>query len=149
MPNLTINFKKLPHGKDMPTPQRASELASGMDVYAAINKDIILQPGHRTLIPTGIQLDIPEGFECQARPRSGLAINNGITLINSPGTIDADYRGEIKIALINHGKEKFVISRNMRIAQIIFCPITKVTLQESQQLSKTQRGESGFGSTGL
>lgn len=130
-------------------PGYSSAYASGADIRADINKDIELFPGERMLIPTGIFLDIPDGFEAQIRPRSGLAINNGITILNSPGTIDSDYRGEIKIILINLGKVPFTIKKGDRIAQIVFSPVIQAEFIEKKDLSVTVRGEGGFGSTGL
>lgn len=130
-------------------PRYSSTFASGADIKADINNDIVLLPGERVLVPTGIFLDIPDGFEAQIRPRSGLAINNGVTILNAPGTIDSDYRGEIKIILINLGKVSFTIKKGDRIAQIVFSPVIQAEFIEKKDLSITGRGEGGFGSTGL
>jgi len=119
-----------------------------MDLLAAVKEPVILKPMERALIPTGIAIEIPPGYEAQIRPRSGLAIRHGITLLNTPGTIDADYRGEIKVIVINLGSEDFVIKRGDRIAQMVICPVVKVELQEVEELSSTERSDGGFGSTG-
>lgn len=119
-----------------------------MDLLAAVEEPVILKPMERALIPTGIAIEIPPGYEAQIRPRSGLAIRHGITLLNTPGTIDADYRGEIKVIVINLGSEDFVIKRGDRIAQMVICPVVKVELQEVEELSSTERSDGGFGSTG-
>ena len=129
-------------------PFYATEHASGMDLLAAVKEPVILKPMERALIPTGIAIEIPPGYEAQIRPRSGLAIRHGITLLNTPGTIDADYRGEIKVIVINLGSEDFVIKRGDRIAQMVICPVVKVELQEVEELSSTERSDGGFGSTG-
>lgn len=148
---VKLLIKQLPHGEGLPLPEYQTPGASGFDVTAAIakNEKINLQPGQRELIPTGLAFEIPLGFEAQARPRSGLAIKNGVTLINSPGTIDADYRGEVKIPLINLGSETFVIERGMRIAQIIIQQIVQAEFSLVTELSATSRGAGGFGSTGV
>ena len=135
--------------EDLSLPRYASEQAAGMDVAAALDADCILQPQDICLIPTGLAVALPEGFELQVRPRSGLAIKHGITLINSPGTIDADYRGEIKIALINLGKKPFTIHRGDRIAQLVLAPVCHALLQSVTRLEDTARGAGGFGHTGL
>lgn len=119
-----------------------------MDLLAAVEEPVILKPMERALIPTGVAIEIPPGYEAQIRPRSGLAIRHGITLLNTPGTIDADYRGEIKVIVINLGSEDFVIKREDRIAQMVICPVVKVELQEVEELSSTERSDGGFGSTG-
>lgn len=129
-------------------PQYMTELAAGMDICALLEEAQSLEPGQRTLIPTGLAFAIPEGFEVQVRPRSGLAIKHGITLVNSPGTIDADYRGEVRIILINHGEESFTINSGDRIAQLIVAPVFQADLIEVSELSETVRGEGGFGHTG-
>ncbi len=130
-------------------PSYESDLASGFDVRAQIEEIIRLAPGERALIPTGLAFAIPSGFEIQARPRSGLAIKKGISLVNTPGTIDADYRGEVKIILINHGKEPFEIQPGDRIAQLVLCPIVQASFEKVDVLSETSRGAGGFGSTGV
>lgn len=134
--------------EDLPTPRYMTSGSAGMDVYAAINKDYELKPGERSLISTGIHLQISEGFEAQIRPRSSLAINSGITLLNSPGTIDSDYRGEIKVIMINLSMETYIIKRGDRIAQIVFNKVELPNIEVVQILETTKRGSGGFGSTG-
>ena len=145
------NFKitKLANGKDLPVPKYKTSGSAGMDLYAAIESKIILKAGQFELIPSGIAIELPNLYEAQIRPRSGLAIKNGITVLNSPGTIDSDYRGEISVILINHSKKKFIIKRGMRVAQMIISKYSKVTLKEEKKLAKTKRGAGGFGSTGI
>lgn len=145
----SILFRKLEHAKDLPLPGYESASAAGMDIRAALEEPMVLKPGERTLIPTGLQMAIPEGYEAQIRPRSGLAIRNGITMLNSPGTIDADYRGEVKVIAINHGQEDFVVSHGDRIAQMVIAPVTQFPVKEVNDLDETERGEGGFGSTGI
>ncbi len=144
-----VKIKKLPNLAELKLPYYATEHSAGMDLVAAIEEDIRLNPGESKMIPTGIAIALPDGFEAQIRPRSGLAAKHAVTVLNTPGTIDADYRGEIKAILINHGKEEFTISRGMRIAQMIITEYTKVSLQEVEDLEETARGEQGFGSTGI
>ncbi|WP_428236615.1 dUTP diphosphatase [Gracilimonas sp.] len=144
-----VLIKKLDHAKDLPLPNYESVAAAGMDVRAAVETPIVIKPGERTLIPTGLQMALPEGYEAQIRPRSGLAIRNGITMLNAPGTIDADYRGEVKVIAINHGEEEFVVNHGDRIAQMVIAPVTQLPLLEVDELDETDRGEGGFGSTGL
>ncbi|MEK6746348.1 MAG: dUTP diphosphatase [Pseudomonadota bacterium] len=146
---IKVKIIKLAHGADLPLPAYATQQAAGADLMAAIDSDIILAPFARQLIPTGIAIALPVGFEAQIRPRSGLALKNGITLLNTPGTIDADYRGEIKILMINLGQEDFVISRGMRIAQLIIAPVAQVQWQQMEILDDTARSDGGFGSTGV
>lgn len=134
--------------EDLPTPRYMTSGSAGMDVYAAINKDYELKPGERSLISTGIHLQISEGFEAQIRPRSSLAINSGITLLNTPGTIDSDYRGEIKVIMINLSMETYIIKRGDRIAQIVFNKVELPNIEVVQILETTKRGSGGFGSTG-
>ena len=134
--------------KDVAIPKYETSGSSGLDLEAYINNEIILKPGQRTLVPTGIAVAIPDDLEIQIRPRSGLAFKQGISVLNTPGTIDSDYRGEIKVILINLGQENFAIKKFQRIAQMIICPIIKVTLLETEELPITIRGKSGFGSTG-
>ncbi|MDR2539281.1 MAG: dUTP diphosphatase [Chlamydiales bacterium] len=129
-------------------PEYVSEQAAGADVRAYITKEVLLQPGASILIPTGIYLEIPNGYEVQIRPRSGLALKQQITVLNSPGTVDSDYRGEIKIILINHGKSDFIITPGMRIAQIVFAPVMQAVFTRKSDLAITKRGEGGFGHTG-
>jgi dUTP pyrophosphatase len=147
--NIEVHIKQLPHGKDMNLPKYATEHSAGMDLMAAIDQDIVLKKGKRKLVPTGIAIALPDGYEAQIRPRSGLAFKNGITVLNTPGTIDADYRGEVGIILINLGDEDFVITRGMRIAQMIIASYTQANFTVTDDLSSTVRGEGGFGSTGV
>ena len=142
-----ILIKKLHSDVNLPAYETSG--SSGMDLQAYISEEIILKPGERKLIPTGLSVAIPENLEIQIRPRSGLAYKKGISVVNTPGTIDSDYRGEIKVLLINLGKEDFVIKKFERIAQMVVCPITKVVLSETNDLQDTIRGEGGFGSTGV
>lgn len=137
-----------PHGEGLPLPNYQTEGSSGFDLLAAVDQDILLKPGHRALIPTGISFSLPQGFEAQVRPRSGLAIKHGIGLLNSPGTIDADYRGEIKVIVINLGQEDFIITRGMRIAQAVIAQVVKAKLLPADNLDATTRGGGGFGHTG-
>ena len=130
-------------------PVYSSPLASGADIKAYIEEDIIIEPGATALIPTGIRLQIPEGYEGQIRPRSGLALKYAVTVLNTPGTIDADYRGEIKIVLVNHGKNPYTVCRDDRIAQLVFSPIIQAELIQKKELSASNRGRNGFGSTGI
>jgi len=133
----------------LPLPTYTTSGASGVDLSADIQEDILLQPGQRVLVPTGISIAIPEGVEAQVRPRSGLAWKNGITVLNTPGTIDADYRGEIKVILVNLGQEPFTITRGMRIAQLVFAPVIQVAFKAVESLDETERNAGGFGSTGV
>jgi len=133
---------------DVPLPQYMTELSSGLDLFASNSEDIVLNPGERKLVFTGIALSIPPGYEAQIRPRSGLALNNGITLLNAPGTIDADYRGEIGLILINHGEKPFVIKRGERLAQMVICKVYRADFQEEERLDVTARNSGGFGHTG-
>jgi dUTP pyrophosphatase len=143
---VPILFKRLPHGEGLPLPAYATEGAAGMDVVAA--EDVDLAPAQRHAVATGLALAIPHGYEIQVRPRSGLALKHGISVPNAPGTIDSDYRGELKIILINHGQESFAIRRGDRIAQLVLAPVTRGTWLEVDDLGETARGEGGFGSTG-
>jgi len=149
MSNVIVAVTTLPHAENLSLPAYATEHAAGMDLCAAITNDIILPPGQRTLIPTGLSIALPEGFEAQVRPRSGLALKNGVTVLNSPGTIDADYRGEVQVILANLGTETFTITRGMRIAQMVVARYSRVEWQQTEQLSATARGAGGFGSTGV
>ena len=133
---------------DLPLPQRATPDSAGFDLHAAVDEPLVLAPGGRALVPTGIQIEIPPGFEGQVRPRSGLAVKHGIALLNAPGTVDADYRGEIKVIMINLGDQPFTIRRGDRIAQLIIAPVTMCELEASLELAETFRGAGGFGSTG-
>ncbi|MFW2437005.1 MAG: dUTP diphosphatase [Parvibaculales bacterium] len=145
-----IEIKRLPHGEGLQLPAYETAEAAGMDLRAALAADetVTLKPGQRVLVPTGLSMAMPAGYEAQIRPRSGLAAKNGITVLNTPGTIDSDYRGELKIILINLGDEDFDITRDMRIAQMIIAPVVQAQLQETDTLSDTVRGAGGFGSTG-
>jgi dUTP pyrophosphatase len=147
---MRLDVVRLPHGADLPLPAYQSEGAAGLDLLAAVAADlpVIIAPGHRALIPTGLAVALPTGTEGQVRPRSGLAARHGVTVLNSPGTIDADYRGEIQVILINLGQESFTVSRGMRIAQLVIAPAMRVTICEITNLDETTRGVAGFGSTG-
>ena len=150
MHKISISITKLNNSEDLPLPQHATTYSAGVDLVAAINEDLLIKPNQRILIPTGIAISIPEGFEGQVRPRSGLAVRNGITVINAPGTIDSDYRGEIKVPIINLGSEDFIVERGMRIAQLIIARYERIVWDLVDQLPEnTTRGDSGFGSTGL
>ena len=145
---VNLEVKKLENFRgDLPI--YATDGASGFDVRAQLIEDIVLQPGERQMIPTGLAFAIPENYEIQVRPRSGLAARHGITMVNTPGTIDADYRGEVKVILINHGKEAFTVKDQERIAQLVLCPVVKAEFQFVETLSETARGAGGFGSTGV
>ncbi|ABY92922.1 deoxyuridine 5'-triphosphate nucleotidohydrolase [Thermoanaerobacter thermohydrosulfuricus] len=147
--SIILKIKKTDDAKDLPLPAYMSEGAAGMDLYANVKEEVILQPGEIKLIPTGIQIELPPNFEAQIRPRSGLALNYGITLLNTPGTIDSDYRGEIKLIVINLGKEAVKIARGQRIAQMVINQIVRPTIVEAEILSETKRDEGGFGHTGI
>jgi dUTP pyrophosphatase len=142
-----IKIKRLAGNQDIHLPQKMSQLAAGFDVHAAVIEPIIVQPGERVLVPTGFALELPNNLEAQVRPRSGWAIKHGITALNSPGTIDADYRGEVKVILINHGQEPFEINRNDRIAQLVIQEVLDVVFIETEELTDTIRGSGGFGSS--
>ena len=144
-----IRIQKLPHFDGLSLPSYATAGAAGMDVEAAVEPDMVLAPGRRAAIPTGLAMAIPAGFEVQVRPRSGLALRHGLTIANAPGTIDSDYRGEVKIMLINIGKEEVAISRGMRIAQLVVAPVSLAILAVADTLEATDRGSGGFGSTGV
>ncbi len=147
---LSLKIKLLDHAKGIKPPEYQSSAAAGMDLTAAIEGDVlmVLQPGQRQLIPTGIAIELPLGMEAQVRPRSGLALKHGITVLNSPGTIDADYRGEISVVLINHGAHDFVVERGSRIAQMVIAPVVQLDILVVDALSTTGRGTGGYGSTG-
>lgn len=146
---IYVNINKTENGQDLPTPAYATQDSAGLDLLAANVENITILPGKRAIVPTGIIIELPRQFEAQIRPRSGLAAKNGITVLNSPGTIDADYRGEIKVILINLGDESFVIERGMRIAQMVIAPYSHVTLTENDVNLETTRAGGGFGSTGM
>ena len=145
-----LKIKRLPHSNGLPLPAYETAGAAGMDLRAAVdeNAPLVLGPGERTLVPTGLSIELPRSHEGQVRPRSGLAIKNGISLINTPGTIDEDYRGEVKVPLVNHSDIPFEITRGMRIAQLIVAPVVQVAIEEVDTLSDSSRGTGGFGSTG-
>ena len=147
MEKVKILIQKIPGNEDIPVPQYMTAQAAGMDIFAAVPEEEIILPGQRKKISTGIAIALPEGYEAQIRPRSGLALKNGITLLNSPGTIDADYRGEIGLIVVNHGQEPFVIKRGMRLAQMVVQKVCQAEWVETSELNDTARGEGGFGHT--
>ena len=146
----TVGIQILEHGQGLKLPAYETSHSAGMDLMAAVGEteEVILKPGERKLVPTGFAMALPGDYEAQVRPRSGLAWKNGVTVLNSPGTIDADYRGEVKVILINHGDEDFVITRGMRIAQMVIAPVTQISWDQRDSLDETARGAGGFGSTG-
>ncbi len=146
----TVGFVRLPHGADLPLPAYESAGAAGMDLRAAVPDDrpLLILPGRRALVPTGLVMEIAEGLEGQIRPRSGLAFKHGVTCLNTPGTVDSDYRGEVKVLLVNLGEEDFLVTRGMRIAQIVFAPVVQASTEERSLAGGTARGSGGFGSTG-
>jgi dUTP pyrophosphatase len=146
---MKISIRRLSHAQDLPLPAYGTPGAAGLDLIAAVEQDIVLAPGRFAGVPTGIAIALPEGFEAQLRPRSGLAHRHGVTVLNAPGTIDSDYRGEVTAILINHGAEPFAIQRGMKIAQLIVAAHAQVEWSETTVLESTQRGAGGFGSTGL
>jgi len=150
MKGPVLRVSRLPHAEGLSLPAYETAGAAGIDLKAAIGEDqpLKIEPGERTLVPTGLQIELPGGHEGQVRPRSGLAIRHGISLINSPGTIDEDYRGEIMVPIINHGSHPFEITRGMRIAQMVIAPVVRVSIEEVAVLSESSRGGGGFGSTG-
>jgi dUTP pyrophosphatase len=139
---------RLPHAEGLPLPAYESAHAAGMDLAACIPADMVLAPGKRAVVPTGFAIALPHGFEAQVRPRSGLAARHGLTVLNAPGTIDADYRGEVGVILVNHGEAPVTITRGMRIAQMVVAPVVRAVLSETAALPDTPRGAGGFGSTG-
>ena len=146
---VTVAITREPGCEDLPLPAYETEHASGMDLRAAVAEVLALAPGERALVPTGLRIALPPGVEAQIRPRSGLAIRHGVSMVNTPGTIDADYRGEIRVILINHGEKPFTIVRGDRIAQLVIAPVLRATWQAMDMLDETARGEGGFGHTGL
>ena len=146
---MKIVLKRLPHGRDLALPHYATHGAAGLDLIAAVEEEIALLPGQRAAIPCGIAIELPHGDEAQVRPRSGLALNQGVTVLNAPGTIDSDYRGEVKAILINHGAEPFLIKRGAKIAQMVIARHEQAEITESDTLSDSARGAGGFGSTGM
>ncbi len=149
MTRVRVALQRLPHGAGLPHPQYMSEYAAGADLRAAVGEQLTLLPGARALVPTGFSIALPPGYEAQIRPRSGLAIRSGVTCLNSPGTIDADYRGELAVVLANFGTEPVVIRRGDRIAQIVIAPVERATFDVVEELPPTARGNGGFGSTGV
>ncbi len=145
---LEVQVVRLPHGADLPLPGYETAGSAGLDLAAAVDAPVTIEPGARALVPTGLTIALPEGYEAQVRPRSGLALRHGISLPNSPGTIDSDYRGEIQVILANQGGEPFTVTRGMRIAQMVVAPVTRVAWAEADVLADTTRGAGGFGSTG-
>lgn len=145
---IKISFKRLAHSEGIELPKYATKEAAGMDLRAAVVEPIVLSPGQRMLVPTGLQMALPHGYEAQIRPRSGNAYKHGITMLNSPGTIDSDYRGEVKVLAVNLGQEDFIIERGDRIAQMVIAPIIQPELEEVDELPDSERGSGGFGSTG-
>jgi dUTP pyrophosphatase len=146
--NVAVAVRRLPHALPGALPAYESAQSAGVDLPAALEDDLVLAPGARALVPTGLAIALAEGYEAQVRPRSGLALRHGLSVVNAPGTIDADYRGEVGVILINHGSEPVTISRGMRIAQLVVAPVSRLEWQEVDTLPETARGEGGFGSTG-
>jgi dUTP diphosphatase len=146
---LTMQIRRLPHAEGLPLPSYMTSGAAGMDLHAAVEQDLCIAPGQIVLVPAGVEVAIADGFEGQVRPRSGLAVKYGISLPNTPATIDSDYRGEIRVPLINLGCEPFVVSRGMRIAQLVVAPVARVTWEEVEQLPETRRAGGGFGHSGV
>ena len=149
MSPVRVAIRRLPNGEGLPLPSARTVGSAGIDLAAAVEGPVVIPPGGRALIPTGFAIALPEGHEGQVRPRSGLAVEHGVTVLNAPGTIDADYRGEVKVPLINLGDAPFTVTRGMRIAQLVVAPVTSVRLEEVADLGETGRGGGGFGSTGF
>ena len=149
MTTITVSIKRRPGCADIPLPHYETEGSVGMDIAAAVDEAVVIEPGERALIPCGFSMALPPGYEAQVRPRSGLAVKHGISLVNAPGTIDSDYRGEIKVPVINHGDKPFRITRGMRIAQMVVAAVSTAELVEVDTLPDTARGEGGFGHTGV
>ena len=148
MAEIVLRVEQLPEARDLPPPEYMTDQAAGVDLRAAVRQPVSLSPGDFALIPTGIRIAVPPGCEGQVRPRSGLAARHGISLVNSPGTVDADYRGEVCVVLVNHGREPFVVNRGDRIAQLVICPVTRAQVMVVEELDETARGGGGFGHTG-
>jgi len=146
---IEVRIQRLPHGEELPLPIYATEGAAGADLCAAVEGELILEPGERAAVPTGLVVEIPAGYEGQVRPRSGLAIQAGLTIVNAPGTIDSDYRGELKVLMVNLGSDPVTIGRGERIAQFVVAPATRASFIETEDLTTSERGEGGFGSTGV
>ena len=149
MSPVRVAIRRLPNGEGLPLPSARTAGSVGIDLAAAVDGPVLIPPGGRALIPTGFAIALPEGHEGQVRPRSGLAVEHGVTVLNAPGTIDADYRGEVKVPLINLGEAPFTVTRGMRIAQLVVAPVTSVRFEEVADLGETGRGGGGFGSTGF
>jgi dUTP pyrophosphatase len=147
--SVAVAVRRLKHGEGLPLPAYATTGAAGMDLLAAVESPFVIAPGRRALIPTGLALALPPGFELQIRPRSGLALRHGVLVANSPGTIDEDYRGELQVILLNAGEKEFTVERGTRIAQAVLAPVVRATWREVTELEETERGAGGFGSTGL
>jgi len=146
---MNLQILRLPHARDLPLPSYATAGSAGLDLLAAIDGEVKLAPGARAAVPCGIAIAMSDKYEAQVRPRSGLALNHGVTLLNAPGTIDSDYRGEIKAILINHGEAVFTVTRGMKIAQLVIARLKRATIEEVNELPQSARGEGGFGSTGM
>jgi dUTP pyrophosphatase len=146
--SVTVRIRRLPHGERLPLPVAKTAGSAGLDLCAAVEAPLSIPPGGRALVPTGFAFSLPEGHEGQLRPRSGLALQHGVTVLNAPGTVDADYRGEVKVLLINHGDTPFTVTRGMRVAQLVIAAVTPVVLVEVSELDETVRGSGGYGSTG-
>ena len=146
---VNVPIQVLPHAADLPLPSYATPGSAGMDLRAALGEAVTIQPGERILIPTGLAISVPLGYEAQVRPRSGLAIKHGITMLNSPGTIDSDYRGEIKVIAVNHGQAAFKVERGERIAQLVIAPVARAEWSQVESLEESSRGAGGFGHTGV
>jgi dUTP pyrophosphatase len=145
---VSVAIKRLAHGGGLPLPAYATRDSAGMDLAAAVAGELVLKPGARAVVPTGFAIALPRGYEAQVRPRSGLAAKNGVTVLNAPGTIDADYRGEVGVILVNHGDRDFTVTRGMRIAQLVIAPVATAAMTEVAELPISERGAGGFGSTG-
>ena len=148
MSEIPVSIRQLPNGEGLPLPAYATAQSSGLDLAAALSDDVVIGPGEHAIVPTGVAIALPDGFEAQVRPRSGLAAKHGVTVLNSPGTIDTDYRGEIRVVLANHGAASFTVSRGMRIAQLVIAPVSRIIWNEVDALADSPRGDGGFGSTG-
>ena len=148
MSEIPVSIRQLPNGEGLPLPAYATAQSSGLDLAAALDEDIVIGPGEHAVVPTGVAIALPDGFEAQVRPRSGLAAKHAVTVLNSPGTIDTDYRGEIRVVLANHGAASFTVSRGMRIAQLVIAPVSRIIWNEVDALADSPRGDGGFGSTG-
>ena len=149
MQEITVGIQRLPSAEGLPLPTYMTAGAAGMDLHAAIDEDVVIAPGAIVLVPTGFAIAVPDGFEAQVRPRSGLAVKHGISLPNTPATIDSDYRGEIRVPLINLGREAFLVTRGMRIAQLVVAPVVRVAWTEQEALPSTARAAGGFGHSGV